>query len=146
MISDEEKLPRQSHCSLEVDVCVHDIMNRQEIKPRDIHHDFIERTNPLTPDEKLVHSMAGLWRDETKRRKARMGDGDPGSSPFPPEVLISVSADPRSSQRGGWIHEEEYMEKVRTMITDERSKSDGRKVAFNGFIRKAPFEAKSRQH
>ncbi len=142
MISDEEKLPRQSHCSLEVDVCVHDIMNRQEIKPRDIHHDFIERTNPLTPDEKLVHSMAGLWRDETKRRKARMGDGDPGSSPFPPEVLISVSADPRSSQRGGWIHEEEYMEKVRTMITDERSKSDGRKVAFNGFIRKAPFESK----
>ncbi|KAI9879358.1 MAG: DNA polymerase zeta [Pleopsidium flavum] len=142
MISDEEKFPRQSHCSIEVDVCVQNIMNRQEIKPREIHHDFIERTNPLALDEKLVHSMAGLWRDETKRRKARMGDADPGSSPFPPEVLVSVSADPRNSQRGGWIHEEEYMERARTIIRDERSKSDGRKVAFDGFVRKAPFEGK----
>ena len=141
LISDEESFPRQSHCSLEVDVCVQDIVNREEIEPREIHHDFVERTNPLPLDEKLVHSMAGLWRDETRRRKARMGDADPGSSPFPPEALISVSADPRSSQRGGWIHEEEYTEKVQAIVTHERNKGDGRKVAYRGFVRKAPFES-----
>lgn len=140
MISDEGSFPRQSHCSLEVDVCVQDIMNRQEIEPREIHHDFVERNNPLAPDEKLVHSMAGLWRDETKRRKARMGESDPGSSPFPPEVLISVSADPRSSQRGGWIHEEEYLGKVLNIITEEKQKGDGKDIAFDGFVKKIPFQ------
>jgi len=142
MISHSDDFPRQSHCSIEVDACVQDIANRDEIKPRSIHHDFVERTNPLLPDEKLVHSMAGLWRDETRRRKARMGIVDPDSSPFAPEDLISVSADPRSSQRGGWIHEEEYMERVRAIISEEKNKSEGRKVAFQGFVRKAPFESR----
>ena len=142
MISDAENFPRQSHCSIEVDVCVQDIMNRDEVKPRSIHHDFVERANPLSPDEKLVQSMAGLWRDETRRRKARMGIAGSDSSPFAPEDLISVSANPRSSQRGGWIHEEEYLEKVRAIIIEEKNKSDGRKVNFQGFVRKAPFESK----
>lgn len=140
MISDEEKLPRQSHCSIEVDVCVQDILNRLEIKPRPLHHDFIERSNPLASDEKLVHSMAGLWRDETRRRKARMGETDPDSSPFPPEVLISMSAENRSSQRGGWIHEEEYMNMVLAVISEENSKSDGKKATFEDFVQKSPFE------
>ena len=140
MISDEEKLPRQSHCSIEVDIRVQDILNRLDIKSRPLHHDFIERTNPLGPDEKLVHSMAGLWRDEIRRRRARMGETDPDSSPFPPEVMISMSAERRSSQRAGWIHEEEYMEKIMAIIAEERMKFDGRKVAFEGFVQKQPFE------
>ena len=73
-------LPRVSHCAIEVDVCVQDILNREEVKSRLIHHDFIERLHPMAPDEKLVHSMAGLWRDETRRRKANMADPGPGSS------------------------------------------------------------------
>ena len=140
MISGEEKLPRQSHCSIEVDIRVQDILNRLEIKSRLLHHDFIERSNPLGPDEKLVHSMAGLWRDEIRRRRARMGETDPHSSPFPPEVMISMSAQSRSSQRAGWIHEEEYMEKVMAIIAEERMKCDGRRVAFEGFVQKQPFE------
>lgn len=140
MISDEEKLPRQSHCSIEVDVCVEDILNRLEIKSRPLHHDFIERNHPLAPDEKLVHSMAGLWRDETRRRKVRMGETDPDSSPFPQEVLISMSAENRSSQRGGWIHEEEYMKNVSAVILEESSRSDGKKVTFEDFVQKSPFE------
>ncbi|KAK2629656.1 hypothetical protein QTJ16_000476 [Diplocarpon rosae] len=67
LVTDESVLPRVSHCSLEVDICLQDILNRQEIKPRYLHHDFIERLNPIAPDEKLVHSMAGLWKDETRR-------------------------------------------------------------------------------
>lgn len=141
IISDEEKLPRQSHCSIEVDICVQDILNRLEIRPRPLHHDFIERSTPLAPDEKLVHSMAGLWRDETRRRKARMGETDPDSSPFPPEVLITLSAESRSSQPGGWIHEDEYTGKLLGIIADERIKSDGKQVTFDSFVQNPPFEA-----
>ena len=141
-ISNDESLPRQSYCSLEVDVCVADIVNRREVMPRNLHHDFIERKHPIAVDAKLVQSMAGLWRDETRRRKARMGQSDPGSSPFPPEVLVSVSADPRDTQVGGWIHEEEYCEKIRDIIREEKDKSDGKRIGFDGFVTKVPFEKK----
>ena len=139
-ISDEDKFPRQSHCSIEVDICAQDILNRLDIKARHLHHDFIEQKTALISDEKLVHSMAGLWRDETKRRKARMGEIKPGSSPFPPEVLVSVSADPRNSQPGGWIHEHEFMEKIRAIQLEEKLQNDDIKVNFDSFIQKAPFE------
>jgi DNA polymerase zeta len=114
---------------------VQDILNRREIQPRPLHHDFIERSNPLAPDQKYVHSMAGLWRDETRRRKARMVDPDPGSSPFPPEVMISMSADPRNSQRGGWIHEEEFAEKINDLILEEESNPDSTTISFEDFVK-----------
>ena len=140
LISDEAALPRQSHCSLEVDICVQDILNRLETKARPLHHDFVERTSPLAAEEKLVHSMAGLWRDETRRRRARMGKLDDGSSPFPPEVLISVSADLRSTQNTGWIHSEEYERKMVGVVKDERDQSDGRDIGFHNFIQPSSFE------
>ncbi|KAL8792596.1 MAG: hypothetical protein Q9195_004819 [Heterodermia aff. obscurata] len=139
-ISNKMEIQRQSHCSLEVDICVQDILNRLEIKPRPIHHDFVESRSPQESDQKLVHSMAGLWHDETRRRKARMGLDGENSSPFPPDVLVSVSADPRYSQPGGWIHEEEYREKIGDIITEEKNRSDGRKLTFDSFVAKTPFE------
>ena len=134
LIMDNETIPRQSHCNIEVDICVQHILNRLEIKSRPIHHDFVERKNPVATDEKLVQSMAGLWRDETRRRKARMGEIEPGSSPFPPDVLVSVSADPRNTQVGGWIHEKEYLEKIELIVREERQKSDGSRIVFDGFV------------
>ncbi|KAI9819216.1 MAG: DNA polymerase zeta [Pycnora praestabilis] len=141
LISVEDKFPRQSHCSLEIDICVQDILNRKDIEERPLHHDFIERTHPLATEEKLVHSMAGLWKDETRRRKARMPNADPGSSPFPAEVMISMSADSRNSQPGGWIHEEEYAEKIRAIVNDEKSQGDGYNMSFNGFVKKVSLES-----
>ncbi|CAL3968090.1 unnamed protein product [Diplocarpon coronariae] len=141
LVTDESVLPRVSHCSLEVDIRVQDILNRHDVKPRSLHHDFIERLNQFAPDEKLVHSMAGLWKDETRRRKSRMTNPAPGSSPFPAEVMISMSANPRNSQPGGWIHEQEYRDKVMSIIDDERNNSDGAKVSFASFVRPAPFES-----
>ena len=140
LISDNEEIPRQSHCSIEVDVCVQHILNRHDVKSRPIHHDFIERKNPIAIVEKLVQSMAGLWRDETRRRKARRGETGPGSSPFPPEVLVSVSADPRNAHVGGWIHEKEYMERIKLIMQDERHKSDGGTIDFDRFVEHQPFE------
>jgi DNA polymerase zeta len=135
LMADEDQYPRQSHCTLEVDICVQDILNRHELQYRPIHHDFLERSSqmPRNPDDKFVPSMAGLWRDETRRRKRRMGLSDPSSSPFPAEVLVSMSADVRNTKAGGWIHEEEYRELIESLIAEERQGKDEAK--FDGFVK-----------
>lgn len=122
IITEDDQYQRQSHCTLEVDICVQDILNRHELQHRPIHHDFLERSSqmPRNLDDKYVPSMAGLWRDETRRRKLRMGLTDPSSSPFSAEVLVSMSADERNFDKAGWIHEEEYRELVAGLIRDER--------------------------
>ena len=140
LISDQIALPKQSHCALEVDICVEHILNRQSVEERPLHHDFVERIRPLPIDAKLVQSMAGLWKDETRRRKARMGQKDAGSSPFPPEVLITMSADPRNTGAAGWIHEEEFREQVQRVATDEYEKSDKRPVKFATFVKPVSLE------
>ncbi|KIW63469.1 hypothetical protein PV04_10305 [Phialophora macrospora] len=138
-ISAEDRLPKQSHCALEVDVHVKDILNRNSIEERPLHHDFIERLRPIPADAKLVQSMAGLWKDETRRRKIRMGLRDYNSSPFPPEVLVSMSAEPRDTAAGGWIHEEEFREKIAQVVADEYDKSDKRKLSFDTFVQPDPL-------
>ena len=119
LVAEEGQYPRQSHCSLEVDVCVQDILNRHELHSRPIHDKLFEQPDTLKPNEKYVPSMAGLWKDETIRRKRRLGLSDPASSPFPPEVLVSMSADMRSTAKGGWIQEEEYRERLNQLVKDE---------------------------
>ncbi|KAF2275919.1 uncharacterized protein EI97DRAFT_419601 [Westerdykella ornata] len=137
-ISDSDQYPRLSHCTLEIDVCVQDILNRHEVQPRPIHQDFLERFNLSGPDEKFVPSMAGLWRDETRRRKLRMGIKDPSSSPFPPDVLVSMSADPRDTSKGGWIHEEEYRGLVEGLIREERGNHPS--TSFDRFVKRVDGE------
>lgn len=135
-ILDAEKFPRQSHCQLELDIRVEDILNRHSIQARPLHHSFIERLSSLEnlpPEEKLVHSMAGLWKDETRRRRRRMGLSDPSSSPFPPEVLVSMSADPRNDSKGGWIHEEEFRETVEQLVQQERRARGNIELSFESF-------------
>ncbi|ROW07154.1 hypothetical protein VPNG_07381 [Cytospora leucostoma] len=139
-MTDDYSLPRSSHCSLEVDMCVQDILNRKAVKERRLHHDFVEKDHPVPASMKLVHSMAGLWADETKRRKRRMKITDPGSSPFPPEVLVSMSADPRESQPQGWIHEDEYMEQIKELISEEARTAGGSKPSFEDFVQLGPIE------
>ncbi|KAL1858343.1 DNA polymerase zeta [Diaporthe australafricana] len=139
-ITEDHTLPRVSHCSIEVDICVQDILNREIVKERRLHHEFVEKDNPVPASMKLVHSMAGLWRDETKRRKRRMHVTNPGSSPFPPEVLVSMSADPRESQPQGWVHEEEYTEDIKELVAEEAIDNKGTKPSFDGFVQPIPFE------
>ena len=144
IISVAEKFPRQSHCPIEVDLCVEDITNRLEIEERRLHHDFIGQEHSIPKDQKLVHSMAGLWRDETRRRKARMGLKDSDGSPFPPEVLVSVSADPRNTTPGGWIHEDEYRTKLNAEVMEEDQGPRNEDTAFSTFVEPQPGEGNLR--
>ncbi|KAJ4413199.1 DNA polymerase zeta [Didymella pomorum] len=137
-IAEDDQYPRMSHCTLEVDICVQDILNRHELQYRPIHHDFLERSSqmPRNPDDKFVPSMAGLWRDETRRRKRQMGLSDTASTPFPAEVMVSMSADPRNTDKGGWIHEEEYRELVANLIEEEKGQRDN--CSFGTFVKETP--------
>lgn len=136
LLHEDQGFPRQSHCTLEIDIRVEDILNRHEISERPLHHSFIERLaslENLPPEEKLVHSMAGLWKDETRRRKLRQGITDPTSSPFPPEVLVSMSADPRNADKGGWIHEDEFRDMVEELARQEKKARGGSGISFESF-------------
>lgn len=138
-ISDSNTYPRQSHCTLEVDIHVQDIMNRDAIKERRLHHDFSERNLDMSPDEKLVSSLAGLWEDERRRRRVRMGLTSPESSPFTNADLVSMSADPRNTSAGGWIHEEEYRERINNIVEDEHPKRK-ETLSFSSFLRPDSLE------
>ncbi|OAX83305.1 hypothetical protein ACJ72_02338 [Emergomyces africanus] len=139
-VFDNSVLPRQSHCDLEVDIHVQDIINRLEVKERSIHHDFVEMLQPLeVPDKKLVPSLAGLWEEEARRRRSKLNLSDTDdSSSFRPEELVSMSADPRNAGPGGWVHEEEYRTKVEAIANEEHI---GRKPTFTDFVATTPFEA-----
>ncbi|KAK4198463.1 putative DNA polymerase zeta catalytic subunit [Triangularia verruculosa] len=140
LITDELELPRSSHCAIEVDICVQDILNRKEVKERPLHHGFIEREHPLPSDIKLVHSMAGLWKDETKRRKKLQGNATAGSSPFPPEVLVSMSANPRHSSPPPWINAAEHRVQLHQLIQDEVNKEEYKELTFSNYVQPLPLE------
>ncbi|CUS13110.1 unnamed protein product, partial [Tuber aestivum] len=126
----ESQFQRQSYCNLEVDIHVRDIFNRKQVSARPLHYDFVERTNPMSPDVKLVHSMAELWKDENRRR---------GKGGKPAEGLVSSSSDQRAPP-GAWIHEEEYRERIKDLIKTERQASDGRTVRFETYVSRTQFE------
>ncbi|KAJ5162172.1 hypothetical protein N7492_007564 [Penicillium capsulatum] len=133
-ISDDPALQRQSHSSLEADVCVQNILNRHDIKERPLHQDFGELLRPVTVNERLVPSVAGLWQDETRRRKKQMGITDPGSTPFGPDELISMSSDSRDRSKGGWVHEDEFQERAREIAEHERREDGGKDPSFGTFL------------
>ncbi|RMD44124.1 hypothetical protein DV735_g1011, partial [Chaetothyriales sp. CBS 134920] len=139
-ISDEFDLPKQGHCALEVDVCVQDILNRGDIEPRPIHHDFIERLRPIPEGAKLVQSMAGLWKDEARRRQMHTGGKGLTGSASSPDITVTMSADPRGTNAGGWIHEAEFRERVAEIAAEERDSSQGADVAFDTFVKPTPLE------
>ncbi|WVQ71759.1 hypothetical protein IAR50_001300 [Cryptococcus sp. DSM 104548] len=60
---------KESFTGLEIDILPHQILNRQRLTPRLLHHDFVELLRqPLDPSEKLVPAVAELWEDERRRR------------------------------------------------------------------------------
>lgn len=60
--------PRQSHCPIEVDAHVADILNRRNLKQRNLHHQLHEL--PDQSEQRLVPSLTALWQQESARRVA----------------------------------------------------------------------------
>ena len=136
LISSSEDRPRLSHCALEIDVFSHHILNRRAIKPRLLHHEFVERRDPPSLDEKLVHSMAELWLDD-KRRREKMGRLEPDAS-----IDGSLSRnDEEIKRKGPWIHETELREKLEETIQAERARSDAHALNFDTFVRPVTFQS-----
>jgi DNA polymerase zeta len=119
-VLDSTEFPKQSYCSVEVDINVEHILNRKSIRPRGRHHQFNEGLEPHLVSERLVPSMEGLWKSEEKRRLRSQAAHRPGHSPFPPEALLSMSAEPRHPGPDGWINEAEYRALLDQIIETEK--------------------------
>ncbi|ORY95936.1 hypothetical protein BCR43DRAFT_316967 [Syncephalastrum racemosum] len=84
-----DALQKTSHCELEIDTTVMTIGNRTQIGERNIHidreseHLFTESVVNERPRDTLVKSLATIYADEERRRKARgVTDPIPPSSTF----------------------------------------------------------------
>lgn len=136
LITSSKDKPRLSHCAIEIDLLSHHIRNRQTIKPRMLHYDFVERSHPVPLEKKLVHSMAELWRDEETRR-AQRGENQPG-----PSMYTSVPRyDLNDGGKGPWIHENEMRAKLDDVIRAERARSDGHTLQFETFVKQTKFQS-----
>ncbi|OCH96164.1 hypothetical protein OBBRIDRAFT_816122 [Obba rivulosa] len=102
---------RQSRMPLEVDVAVHQILNRHLLSARNLHHE-LKIPAPSLPTEHLVLSVRELWDDERRRRLAK------GLSPSP-----DVPKDPSEKSRGpggGWVSEVRWWDEIKMRIERER--------------------------
>ncbi|KAI0724555.1 hypothetical protein C8T65DRAFT_704388 [Cerioporus squamosus] len=104
---------RQTRMPLEVDAAAHQILNRNKLTPRNIHHKLTIPAPPLPP-EPLVLSVRELWEDERQRRLAK---GLPPS----PEIPRDLSANSRGSG-GDWVAEARWWEEIRKRIERERGR------------------------
>lgn len=122
-------LEKLSHCVLEADCHVSDILNRYRISERRLHQDFTEFLySPIPEDEKLVNSVKELWEDERRRRRDR---GEKG----PEEVRESGSGSQRDYKRGEqptWATETKLREDIaRLADRDRRRRTE--KYGLNAF-------------
>ncbi|KAH0497186.1 hypothetical protein TgHK011_004515 [Trichoderma gracile] len=144
-ITDDLALPRESYCSIEVDISAQNIINREKIKERMLHQDFSEFIKPPSEDAKLVSSMAGLWKAEARRRQRHLPPGQALAqhlvSSFPKEALASMSADSRSSQLQTWMHEEDYRRKVEDLIFKEREQFHKSELSLGAVLKPLPHES-----
>ncbi|KAI7860501.1 hypothetical protein BDC45DRAFT_103803 [Circinella umbellata] len=63
------KVGRTSYCELELDTTVMTIGNRLDLQQRNIH--WNREVDVGDSKEKLINSLAGIWKDEANRRMAR---------------------------------------------------------------------------
>ncbi|TFK89962.1 hypothetical protein K466DRAFT_574493 [Polyporus arcularius HHB13444] len=104
---------RQTRMPLEVDAAAHQILNRNKLTPRNIHHKLTIPAPPLPP-EPLVLSVRELWEDERQRRLAK------GLPPSP-----DIPKDPSANSRGpggDWVAEARWWEEIRKRIERERGR------------------------
>ncbi|ERS98303.1 hypothetical protein HMPREF1624_05087 [Sporothrix schenckii ATCC 58251] len=116
-------------CPLEVDVAAFSIRNRHAV-PERWQHETLPET-PNKPNERLVYSMAALWREMAarynKKGKKSAEERKVWESISTQEAFAQLgasSSDPRRTP-SPWIHEEEYREQIADIIAAERLRNTG---------------------
>nr|XP_019042303.1 DNA polymerase zeta subunit [Kwoniella bestiolae CBS 10118]OCF21233.1 DNA polymerase zeta subunit [Kwoniella bestiolae CBS 10118] len=128
---------------LEIDILPHHILNRNRLKPRNLHHDFIELLHqPLDPNEKLVPAVAELWEDERRRRSLKglslgsdammPGSGGMGGRSMKELGYKVPKGSGKENMGGNWKISRELWEFIEERMKEERTKKGG-KLNFNGF-------------
>ncbi|KAH9825066.1 hypothetical protein DFH28DRAFT_1077501 [Melampsora americana] len=123
-------LTKTSHCTLEIDCHVSAIMNRHIVQERALHDDFHELLgNPISGDEKLVHSVKELWEDERRRRQARGMTG-------PHEVSESGPSSQRMYGKGEqpeWAMEPDHRQQIKALVDQDLRKRV--ETRFESFVK-----------
>ncbi|KAJ8702610.1 DNA polymerase zeta [Pleurotus ostreatus] len=101
---------KQAKMDLEVDVVAHQILNRNRLTTRDIHHQLQIPAAPM-PTEPLILSVRELWEDERRRRLAR------GLSASP-DMPVDLSEN-RRGDGGDWTAEARWWRELRARIEAE---------------------------
>ncbi len=88
-------MDRISYSALEIDTCAQNILNRLDLKERNLHHAFVEKFNPPSSDI-YVQSTRDLWKDGDYQRKLK-GEAEYSTPP-------STSRSPNVS----WVESDEH--------------------------------------
>ncbi|POW01138.1 hypothetical protein PSHT_12718 [Puccinia striiformis] len=131
-------LTKSSHCPLELDCTVADIINQHWVKERQLHQDFVEfLEHPILNDKKLVQSVKELWEDKRRRHQKHSQTG-------PEEVRETGPASQRDYLRGEqpqWFMEPMFRTQIQEIIRqkqqnvteDNKHNQAKRKTAFQHF-------------
>lgn len=108
-----DDMDRTSYCELEADTTPMMILNRLEVKERDIHADLDDEMADgglaANEDEKLVTSLAGIWKDERRRRRRKSVSS----------LVKNDTAKPKAGEgkRPVWSTEQRLRAILKTMVT-----------------------------
>ncbi|KAI9253418.1 hypothetical protein BDA99DRAFT_170705 [Phascolomyces articulosus] len=119
------RVGRSSYCELEIDTTVMTIGNRLELQQRDIHwNPKLEATYREKEkkegglQEKLIKSLAGIWKDEEIRRTTR-------NESMPTTQQDGGTRDYDEQKRQEWSSEEAWRRLIdKYMDTDKKPRSD----------------------
>ncbi|KAG8744421.1 DNA polymerase zeta [Ceratobasidium sp. 414] len=108
-----------SRMSLEIDIISHQILNRNKLFQRHMHHSLAIPA-PAQPSDPLVQSVRELWDIERARRSAI------GLNPTP-ELPIDANASQRGAG-GQWEQEPLFWEQLRARITNAKAGANYEKI------------------
>ncbi|KAF9574465.1 DNA polymerase zeta [Mortierella alpina] len=111
---------RMSHCEIEMDTTADKIINRDKALERKIHHNLDECFQPPSLTAQ-VPSMAGLWEDDARRRKA---NGLPSQEPPTTQMRDSVSIP--------WLNDDMHKRMVADLVREMASQRTQEKMPTQG--------------
>lgn len=114
---------RIGRSALEIDVCAQHIMNRDDLKERNLHHDFVEKFHPIDPDFIYIQSTKDLWKDGEFQRNMR------GKEPY-----SSPPAQVRKTAANEWVESKEN----EILFDYVKGLNPGEDPNFTAFVKKNP--------